>query len=126
MSHSKITKENGVNIMHQLRKNRRIIALAMVFVMMFAFMAMTASAATTEVQPRGTCPNCTHGYMEEGTIQYKDRVLGSWSDPCPNIGVSHQHYLDRYFYTTICRNCGYTSYYLLAYTREYCPYNGYV
>lgn len=111
--------------MYKIRKNRRIIALAMVFVMMFAFMAVTASAATTEVQPRGTCPNCTHGYMENDKDQRISHEEYYWSDSCPNIGARHMHYRDTFEKATICRNCGFRNV-LSTYTRIYCPYNGYI
>lgn len=36
-------------------KTKRVVALLMVLAMVFSFMAMSASAATTEIQPRISC-----------------------------------------------------------------------
>lgn len=105
----------------KIKKSRRIIALVLALTMIFTFMAMSASAATTEVQPRGTCPNCTNGYIVSET---KGDVI-DWDNPfynhnCTNIGASHAHYYRHYTIKLSCRNCGYLTWTYPTVT--YCPH----
>ena len=108
-----------------MKKHKKIISLLLALVMVCSFMAMSASAAMTEVQPRGTCPNCINGYMEN-TYKYKSLIKEkyNWSTGCPNMGAGHWHAQHLCNVTTKCRNCGYSSPAGTA-PKEYCPYNGY-
>lgn len=107
-------------------KTKRLIALVLALTLVFCFMAMSASAATTEVQPRGTCPSCIHGYMNTYYGIKSSEANGPWSERCPNMGARHQH---KYHYFedayTKCGMCGYKLF-VGTLRREYCPYNGYV
>lgn len=87
--------------MYKLRKNRRIIALAMVFVMMFTFMAVTASAATT----RATCPRCGSGDTVTGsrsTITGREEVYY-----CDKMAIGHEHVTYHVVDFSRCRSCGF-------------------
>ena len=109
-----------------MRKSKRIIALILALTMMFTFMAMSASAATIEiptVQPRGTCPQCINGYMEDDNVM--EEYNYGYSDSCPNIGARHMHYKHVFEYATLCRNCRYRNVYRVT-SKIYCPYNGYI
>lgn len=87
------------------KKTKRIISLILALTMVFTFMAMSASAANTEVQPRGTCPNCINGYIEsEVTYLYEVRVNVT---QCPLSNIPHTHTKKYYEITARCRNCGY-------------------
>ena len=104
-----------------MKKYRRLISLILAIAMVSTFMAMSASAAMTEVQPRGTCPSCTYGYVE--TVTLENDI--DWDNPfynhsCTNVGASHAHY---YRYRTIkstCRSCGYVEWYYPV--TVYCPH----
>ena len=93
-------------------KTKRLVALVLALTLVFCFMAMSASAATTEIQPRGTCPSCTYGYVETKTEVFE--VDGNpYNNPqktttCTKMGASHVHYQEViYRITTTCRNYGY-------------------
>ena len=88
-------------------KNKRLISLVLAVVLVFAFMVMTASAATIEVQPRGTCPSCTYGYVETVTVEnYIDWDHPFYNHNCTNVGSSHAHYNRYRTIKSTCRNCG--------------------
>ena len=110
-----------------MKKSKRLISLILAVVMVLSFMAMSASAATTEVQPRGTCPQCINGYVETVYGAYNSSKPDGIYHSCPNIGVGHEHYI-RHFPNakTVCRNCGFTYKFPNGLNREYCPYNSYV
>lgn len=90
-----------------MKKHKKIISLLLALVMVCSFMAMSASAATTEVQPRGTCPNCINGYVET-TKNASSTAYGHYTIPsCSRMSVPHEHYKQRFTIVTTCRNCGY-------------------
>ena len=105
-------------------KTKRLVALVLALVMMFCFMAVSASAATTEVQPRGNCPGCTIGYVyiqEENLDSYMyDNSYDMVS--CSKMSALHAHYHMPKRATVTCSNCGYRDQY--TYTGRACPYGG--
>ena len=89
-----------------MKKTKRIIALVMALTLMFAFMAMSASAATTEVQPRATCTKCGSGDTFTGSkCTAIKRTFVNGCSEYPSLGHYHVMYYDRDFYQ--CRSCGY-------------------
>ena len=110
-----------------MSKKIKLLSFVLVVAMVFTFMAMSVSAATTVIQPRGTCPQCTNGYVSTSTEvfeidgnpynnQYKMTT-------CSKMGTSHAHYLNvRYRLTTTCRSCGYVEH--TIYYSHFCPYGG--
>ena len=104
----------------------KLLSFVLVVAMVFTFMAMSVSAATTVIQPRGTCPQCTNGYVEttkkltDPSPTKHDYELTT----CSKMSVQHAHYKNvKFLITASCRNCGYvdkTTYYGL-----YCPYGAY-
>lgn len=107
-----------------MKKSKRMISLVLALIMVFCFMAVSASAATTEVQPRGTCPSCIYGYMEtiygSYTSSNPDGILHTG---CGGTAVGHEHYIRTFPYAyTLCRNCGYTGDIPGTLTRYYCPH----
>ena len=108
--------------LHEDNAMKKIVSLLLVVVLVFTFMAVSVSAATV-IQPRGTCPSCTYGYMGEDTVRVTEASYG-YATGCKNIGTSHAHYRHTFENATICRNCGYRNVYK-TYDRIYCPYDGY-
>ncbi len=118
----------------KIKKSKRIISLVLALTMMFTFMAMSASAATTEVpevQPRASiCPQCGgYGYQYWKTVytnpipyyRYPQISRGS----CTAGPATHVHYddLPATIYSR-CATCGYISTYNT--TKDYCAYGGIV
>ena len=109
-----------------MRKTKRIVALVLALTMVFCFMAMSASAATTEVQPRGTCPQCINGYvttttkMEKYYTNYTSTEIGY--NECSYQTMPHVHYYVKYNVWVDCNNCSYNgvSY---SYWRYFCPHS---
>ena len=108
------------------KKSKRIISLILALTMVFTFMAMSASAATTEIQPRGTCPQCINGYVTS-TIE----MVGKYTDykrisvgynQCSYMTMPHSHYNVKYEVRAICRNCSYNEV-TYSYQQEFCPYS---
>lgn len=90
-----------------MKKAKRIIALVLVMAFVVAFMAMSASAATTEIQPRATCASCGGWDTVTGSMcSAISRTFVSGCSEYPNLGHYHVRYYDRDFYQ--CRSCGYT------------------
>ena len=110
-----------------MKKHKKIISLLLALVMVCSFMAMSASAATTEVQPRGTCPNCINGYVRS------TKKLAKGEDPyahdydlatCTKMSAPHAHYKNvSYTITAVCSNCGYKE--ITPYVGKWCPYGYY-
>ena len=114
----------------KLRKHRRVVSLLMAIVMVFAFMSMTASAATIEIPtitPKAsTCPQCGGlGFTYVGTTvdtsQYYNRDIEGYHT-CASCAASHAHYWVPATVKSRCATCGYTETY--TYYVEYCPYGG--
>ncbi len=85
-----------------MRKAKRIVALVLALTMMFALMAMTASA----VVPRAACPKC--GSLE---TTYHTTLLQSYNQyvgGCSKITSSHTHIHRQFQNTVICKNCPHT------------------
>lgn len=107
------------------KKSKRIISLVLALTMIFTFMAMSASAATTEVQPRASyCPQCgglgfqhwkTYYHTEDCT---ENNVNGYYS--CPSCPGSHAHFDVRAEIYSRCATCGYTE--VFQTITSYCPY----
>lgn len=107
--------------MQRMKRMKTILALILVFAFVLSFMAMSASAATTVVQPRGTCPSCKNGYISSRvTKDWIDYNNPKWKSNCSNIGVSHAHYNEYMTITATCANCGYVE--TSNVTRDYCPH----
>ena len=107
-------------------KTKRLVALVLALTMVFCFMAMSASAATTEIQPRGTCPQCINGYVTTTT-----KIVGSpeMSNPkevgygtCGNMTMPHIHYRAKYQVLVDCNNCSYSGVSNTYYAYNYCIY----
>ena len=112
-----------------MRKTKRIIALVLALTMVFCFMAMSASAATTEVQPRAaTCPQCgnpSYQSIQSGydTAHYLNYGHTEAIYKCKNMGAYHAHYYVPYINKTRCATCGYSKTEYPS-TMLYCPYGG--
>ena len=75
-------------------KTKRLVALVLALTMVFCFMAMSASAATTEIQPRATCANC--GGWDTVTGSKCTAVESTFVSGCseyPNLGHDHVTFL---------------------------------
>ena len=109
-----------------MKKTHRIIALVLALTFMFCFTAMSASAATTEIQPRGTCPNCINGYVTSSHYMvgdYKDyRYTMVGYNECSHMTVSHAHYNVLYEVRADCGNCSYNEV-TYSYYNYFCPYS---
>ena len=104
-----------------MKKTKRVVAFVLVLAFVFAFMAMSASAAMTEVQPRGTCPQCINGYVTS-TIQMKgthnpNKYEEIGYGECSNMTMPHRHYEAKYDVWVDCNNC---SYYGVSYSYTGC------
>ena len=97
-----------------MKKTRKIIALVLALTFMFCFMAMSASAATTEIQPRTSCASCgsTNTVTGSRSIKVYEQYVGG----CSNITAAHTHviYRNEYFYN--CASCGRSTVYNTTYT----------
>ena len=107
-----------------MKKHRKLISLILAIVMMSTLLAMSASAATTEVQPRGTCPSCTYGYLSTSVVNLdSDPYDNTYTlTTCSKMGAKHAHYDMPKKATVTCSNCSYYDTY--TYTGKYCPYGG--
>ena len=113
-----------------MRKSKRIIALVLALTMMFTFMAMSASAATTEIQPRASiCPQCG-GYGFQHTRTYWDTahyyeydIIDYYSSSA--APARHAHYNVPKIIESRCATCAYVEEYESEYA-PYCPYIGFV
>lgn len=89
------------------KKSKRIISLILALTMMFTFMAMSASAATTEIQPRGACPLC--GSADTRSVTYLRSSETYSVSGCSKIATAHSHLVKRYEVVTTCIGCGRTT-----------------
>ena len=107
-----------------MKKAKRIIALILALALIFAFMAMSVSAATTEVQPRGyTCDNCGGSYNISGDKYYVS--AGSVrADTCSYNSISHTHPLRKVYREILCATCGNVVGSTYITTQQQCPYYG--
>lgn len=108
-------------------KVKRILSLILAIVMVLSFMAMSASAATTEVQPRATCPQCGgYGFVYyystvPNTTEYWNRPIEGYHN-CKTCAASHAHYWVPAVVTHRCSTCGHKL--TVNTTVEFCPYGG--
>lgn len=116
--------ENG------MKRYRRLISLALAFVMVFSFVAMSASAATTEIQPRAsTCPQCGNLSYQSVWSGYDTAnywIYSSAGDKFQDSGMAayHTHYKVRYISIIRCATCGCSETYKSSAYIVYCPYGG--
>ena len=85
-------------------KVKRVIALVLALTMMFALVAMTASAVT----PRAACPACgsNQAYPSTSTfLQQHTEYVGG----CQSYNFAHNHLHKQYESFILCRSCGKTS-----------------
>lgn len=111
------------------KKSKRIISLILALTMVFTFMAMSASAATTEVpevQPRASyCPQCGGLGFQYWYTDFQPEKEYYKYDTCSRNGCTagpstHVHYvLPAYIYSK-CATCGY--YERFWGTDAFCPY----
>ena len=111
-----------------MKKSKRLISLILAVVMVLSFMAMSASAATTEVQPRATCPKCGgYGYAYWKTEYPTNLDLSLYQQisrgTCTAGPSTHVHYksVPAKVYSR-CSSCGLQKY--IDTFRNYCPYGG--
>ena len=97
----------------------KLLSFVLVVAMVFTFMAMSVSAATTVIQPRGTCPQCVNGYVST-TTKPSGSSYGDYQTTCSNMSVLHRHYKQKYVITATCRNCGYIE--TTSYVKDCCIY----
>lgn len=86
-------------------KYRKLVSLALAFVLMFCFMAMSFSVSADEIQPRSACPECGDAkYSSTKTVldSYTEYVGG-----CSSITAAHNHLHEKIQVTNYCPNCGY-------------------
>ena len=109
-----------------MKKYRRLISLALAVVMVFTFMAMSASAAMTEIQPRFACSYC--GGVGLRTVITRISIN---SEPftetarCNGVAFAHAHYHAPSIQDNYCASCGkFDS--SVNYNAVYCPYKGYL
>lgn len=109
-----------------MKKTNRVVAFVLVLAFVFAFMAMSASAAITEVQPRGTCPQCINGYVTStvGMVgkytDYRYTMVGY--NECDHMTMSHAHYKVLYEVRAICNNCSFNEVTYSYWDNDFCPY----
>ncbi len=115
----------------KIKKSKRIISLVLALTMIFTFMAMSASAAATEVpeiQPRASiCPKCGgYGYTYWYSYFYD---TGNYTEyaitgrgGCIAGPATHVHYLLEADIYSRCATCHYSTYYHGK--DDYCPYGG--
>ena len=114
---------------NRFRKHRRVVSLLLAIVMMCTCLAMSASAATTEVQPRAsTCPQCGGAGFQyytsrPYTVGYYNRTQIS-RDGCTAGPSTHVHFIVPVEIVSRCSTCGYTETYVSSSTTVYCPYGG--
>ncbi len=98
-----------------MRKAKRIVALVLALTMMFALMAMTASAATA----RGvTCVNCGSGYTNNHTqtVTISQRTVSG----CSSVQGYHLH-LTKVSQSGIrCNDCKYMNVFTTGNPYEVC------
>ena len=103
-------------------KTKRLVALVLALTLVFCFMAMSVSAATTEIQPRAYCSRCgSHGLSTTTETLYEKSL---YRDSCSAVGFGHYHPEKRLKIVCTCMTCGYvesTTYH----TSTTCPYGGY-
>lgn len=86
-----------------MRKAKRIVALVLALTMMFALVAMTASAASP-IQPRATCAIC-----KSWDTTFYTRFVESHSQftvaNCSAVSGYHLHQKNYYENVTVCHSC---------------------
>ena len=90
-------------------KYRKLVSLALAFVMMFCFMAMSFSASAEEIQPRVACSKCGDARFyttREILDEYTEYVGG-----CSKITAAHYHVHEKIKVTSYCPGCGYNTSY---------------
>lgn len=99
-----------------MRKAKRIVALVLALTMMFALMAMTASAATPKAGY--SCSSCG---STNTSVSLSEKVARTkYVASCSSVPGSHYHIIWQQVRTITCHDCQYSYSYNYGSTRETC------
>ena len=112
--------------MQRMKRMKTILALILVFAFVLSFMAMSASAATTVVQPRASCSKCGgYAFRYERVRNEKGKYVWQENVTCSSASFPHAHYKVPTTQYTYCATCG-NHIDTTNYGATYCPYAGYL
>ncbi len=109
-------------------KVKRVIALVLALTMMFALVAMTASAAkvdTPTIIPKATCVRCGCSYFNN-VFSMENPPDSEYYTTCQYKGITHVHQIGDVYLYTYCASCKALVHSGYAGKGEKCTYNNLV